>query len=41
METIILDINALNLFSHAFSTNYDGRWFLIINNAKSSKNSFC
>ncbi len=30
-----------NLFSHPFSTNCVGRWFLIINNDKFFKNSFC
>jgi hypothetical protein len=29
-----------NLFSHTLSTNYIERWFLIINNAKFSKNVF-
>jgi hypothetical protein len=31
----------VNFFSHTFSTNCVGRWVLIINNAKSFKNSFC
>jgi len=41
IETTILDINVLHIFSTTLSTNCIRRWFVIITNAKSSKNYFC